>query len=73
MQGYYGWRNYETWNVSLWVQNEESLYNIAKQYDSYDNFVRRMTYLGNAKTPDGVRWDDESIDRDALNGVLSDM
>ncbi len=26
-KGYQGWKNYETWAVSLWIDNEEVLYN----------------------------------------------
>jgi hypothetical protein len=28
-KGYNGWKNYETWCVALWIDNEESTYNWA--------------------------------------------
>ena len=29
--GYQGWKNYETWAVALWLDNEEGSYNTARQ------------------------------------------
>ena len=36
---YNGWENYETWNVALWVNNDEGLYNIARRCVDYKQFV----------------------------------
>lgn len=30
--GYNGWANYETWNVALWIGNDVSAYNAARDY-----------------------------------------
>lgn len=29
---YNGWTNWETWNVALWINNEEPLYRAVKSY-----------------------------------------
>ena len=37
---YNGWTNYETWNVALWMDKDETSYQyarIAKDYDHYRN------------------------------------
>ena len=28
-QGYNGWKNYPTWNVQLWLTNDQGLYNVT--------------------------------------------
>ena len=39
---YHGHKNYQTWNVLLWINNDEGLYWIAKVCESYDDFVKAM-------------------------------
>ena len=75
---YNGHKNYQTWNVLLWINNDESLYNIAKSTKSYDEFVETMRTLGEVagkgpwgaiayETPDNVAWADPTIDRESIN------
>ena len=68
-----GWRNYETWNVSLWLQNDFSAYKIARKYDRYDRLIPRLELKFGAMTPDGVRWMDGRIDTDALDEMLAEL
>ena len=50
MQGYNGWANYETWNVTLWMRNNQFFYYTAKacvkfmsdNETPYDKFIRCM-------------------------------
>ena len=85
MTTYNGWANYETWNASLWVQNDEFLYNTAKACVTYcadwenpwTKFVRCMTegQIGRhlLQTPDGVRWDDDKIDAQEMLDMMTDL
>ncbi len=80
-----GWANYETWNVALWIQNDESLYNRAKQYKykGYRTFIRSLLELNNPKdytihqiafeTPDNVAWNSPDLDIKALDKLLGDL
>ena len=68
-----GWANCATWNVALWLQNDEAMYNVAKRYDRYDALIPRLEYSFNQMTPDGARWMDPTIDTDALDEMLADM
>jgi hypothetical protein len=78
MATYNGWANYETWNVALWIGGDETFYDMAR-------IVARMGhgYLGFASimlndfesetTPDGVVWDDPSLDITALDEMISEL
>ncbi len=61
---YNGWSNYETWNVALWIGNDEGLYNDAKMIARraglypYQEWCAYMESVGMQSTPDGVRWMD---------------
>jgi hypothetical protein len=70
---YNGWANYETWNVALWLGNDENLYKVARQYDRYDALIPRLEFQFGQMTPDGVRWMDGTIDTDALDEMLTDL
>ena len=32
---YSGWKNRQTWNVALWLGNDEGLYNLMRESGSY--------------------------------------
>jgi len=51
---YNGWTNYETWNVALWLQNDEAMYTVAKHYSTFDALIPRLEYRFGQMTPDGV-------------------
>ena len=70
---YNGWANYETWNVTLWIQNDEGLYNVAKQCRNYQELVDLLYDCGSKETRDGVKWDDSKIDGLAVNEMMQDL
>lgn len=63
---YNGYQNYQTWNVCLWISNDQMLYDLAARCESYERF---KTYLREVfenhpvryETPDGVSWNDSGI------------
>ena len=69
---YNGWTNYETWNVALWLGNDEYLYKCARKCDSYNEFVDYMGFNDGA-TPDGVSYTDSKLDITELNEMLEEL
>ena len=70
---YNGYENYETWNVALWIQNDEGLYNFAKECGSYQVFSDSMREVGYTETPDRVAYKDSGLDLLVLDELILDL
>ena len=69
---YNGWSNFETWNIALWLQNDEMMYKLTRFAESYDECIESLQYAFGAKTPDGVYWDDTKLNKDELTEMLTE-
>ena len=73
-QTYNGWANYETWNVSLWIQNDEGLYNLARTLSDYKELVDVLYQeYGVTETKDGVKFNSPELNRIELDDMMSDL
>ena len=69
---YNGYANYETWNVSLWIQNGEGLYEIARRCEDYQDFVDSIEGLI-TETGDGVSFTSDMLNWHELNDMIEDL
>ena len=72
---YNGWANYETWNVALWLGNDEGMYNFARMFaeHGYKSLAHLLVESFGAVTPDGVYWQHADLDITALNEMLQEF
>ena len=75
---YNGWKNRATWNVALWIQSDEGLYNFAKDMPAYFTFRESMREMSGDssigyQTPDGVAWNDSALDVPRLDELLTEL
>jgi len=67
-KGYNGYKNYNQWNISLWINNDEGLYRMAKEYVSVYNrkeaaqaMLDDLKEYGITHTQDGVKFSKTGI------------
>lgn len=76
MAKYNGHKNWNHWNVSLWINNDEGLYRLAVEQvekcrtreRAAENIVHELASVGITHTPDGAPYSKSAI-RAALVGM----
>ena len=68
---YNGWNDWTTWNVALWIRNDQTYYNIATECKDYMDFLYEMqAMIGSFATPDGADWGEANIEE--MNEVIEE-
>lgn len=73
---YNGWKNRETWNIALWLNNDQGYYTLVREFRNHYKKTRssKADYqaflnfggLSGERTPDKVAFDDSKISTRAI-------
>ena len=70
---YNGWKNYQTWNVALYIQNERFYYELARECSTYNEWMEKSRRFRTGATPDGVCYADKRVSRREINAMLKEL
>ena len=69
---YNGWADWTTWNCALWINNEQSLYNVAAECNDYMDFLWEMQAMcGFYSTPDGADYGEANLEE--MNELIKEI
>ena len=69
---YNGWTDWTTWNCALWINNEQSIYNVASECEDYTEFLWEMQAMcGFYSTPDGADYGEANLDE--MNELIKEI
>ena len=77
-QTFNGYANHATWNVALYIGNDEKMYRLVlglvnSKVTQWTDVAGVLITLFGDKTPDGVAWNDPTIDVRKMNEFLAEM
>ena len=72
-EGYNGWKNYETWCIALWIDNDEGLYNESRDIIRHKSVNDAADMLKDFIGDMNPLLDDASLWSDLLGAALSEV
>ena len=73
---YNGWKNWETWNCGLWVNNDYGMYKfvlglVNSKVTQWSEVAKCLTACFGATTPDGATW--TAADEAEMTEMLAEL
>ena len=78
-KGYNGWKNYDTWNIALWIMNDRVLYLSATLFINAYNGAKpyrdwvKIAGLEGKSTQDGCKYDSSNLSYGELNEMMKGL